>query len=158
MLKKIFSLFVCAMMCLISTNLVFADGTSYYQESLHELIAAYKEKVGAKKVVLAGCSNGGYMTLLMGLAYPQEYDAIVPICEAIPDTYITDEQLQGVKDLPIYFIYSKDDDTVDPTLHEIPTINRLKALGASNLHVSTTEHVVDTSSLYKDEDYSGHWS
>ena len=25
--KKIFSLFVCAMMCLISTNLVFADGT-----------------------------------------------------------------------------------------------------------------------------------
>lgn len=158
MLKKIFSLFVCAMMCLISTNLVFADGTSYYQESLHELIAAYKEKVGAKKVVLAGCSNGGYMTLLMGLAYPQEYDAIVPICEAIPDTYITDEQLQGVKDLPIYFIYSKDDDTVDPTLHEIPTINRLKALGASNLHVSTTEHVVDTSSLYKDENYSGHWS
>ena len=27
MLKKIFSLFVCAMVCLISTNLVFADGT-----------------------------------------------------------------------------------------------------------------------------------
>lgn len=98
------------------------------------------------------------MTLLMGLAYPQEYDAIVPICEAIPDSYITDEQLQGVKDLPMYFIYSKDDDTVDPTLHEIPTINRLKSLGASNLHVSTTEHVVDTSGLYKDENYSGHWS
>ena len=105
-----------------------ADGTSYYQESLHELIAAYKEKVGAKKVVLAGCSN------------------------------VTDEQLQGVKDLPMYFIYSKDDDTVDPTLHEIPTINRLKSLGASNLHVSITEHVVDTSGLYKDENYSGHWS
>lgn len=50
MLKKIFSLFVCAMMCLVSTNLVFADGISYYQESLHELIAAYKEKVGAKKL------------------------------------------------------------------------------------------------------------
>ena len=53
MLKKIFSLFVCAMMCLVSTNLVFADGTSYYQESLHELITAYKEKVGAKKFVLS---------------------------------------------------------------------------------------------------------
>ena len=116
------------------------------------------QTIHAKKVVLAGCSNGGYMTLLMGLTYPQEYDAIVPICEAVPDSYITDEQLQGVKDLPMYFIYSKDDDTVDPTLHEIPTINRLKALGASNLHVSTTEHVVDTSGLYKDENYSGHWS
>lgn len=135
-----------------------ADGTSYYKESLHELIASYKEKIGAKKVVLAGCSNGGYMTLLMGLSYPQEYDAIVPICEAIPDSYITDDQLKGVKDLPMYFIYSKDDDTVDPTKHEIPTINRLKAMGATNLHVSTTEHVVDTSGLYKDENYSGHWS
>lgn len=135
-----------------------ADGTSYYQESLHELIASYKEKVGAKKVVLAGCSNGGYMALLMGLAYPKEYDAIVPICEALPDKYISDEKLQGVKDLPMYFIYSKDDETVTPTLHEIPTIKRLKALGATNLHVSTTEHVVDTSGIYKDENYNGHWS
>ncbi|MGN1181663.1 MAG: hypothetical protein ACI4SR_01560 [Faecalibacillus sp.] len=140
-----------------------ADGTSYYQESLHELIASYKEKVGAKKVVLAGCSNGGYMTLLMGMAYPDEYDAIVPICEAIPDSMISDEQLQGVKDLPMYFIYSKDDTTVDPTLHEIPTINRLKEMGASNLHVSTTDHVIDLSGLYDDENgnphqYQGHWS
>lgn len=140
-----------------------ADGTSYYQQSLHELIASYKAKVGAKKVVIAGCSNGGYMTLLMGMAYPDEYDAIVPICEAVPDQLISDEQLQGIKDLPMYFIYSKDDTTVDPTLHEIPTINRLKAIGATNLHVSTTEHVIDTSGLYKNADgtpyqYQGHWS
>lgn len=68
---------------------ISADGTSYYQESLHELIAAYKEKVGATKVVIAGCSNGGYMTLLMAMAYPDEYDAIVPICEAVPDKFIS---------------------------------------------------------------------
>ena len=43
---------------------IVADGTSYYQESLHELINAYKEEVGASKVVIAGCSNGGYMTFL----------------------------------------------------------------------------------------------
>lgn len=140
-----------------------ADGTSYYQKSLHELIASYKETIGAKKVVIAGCSNGGYMTLLMGMAYPDEYDAIVPICEAVPDKLINDEQLQGIKDLPMYFIYSKDDTTVDPTLHEIPTINRLKTMGAKNLHVSTTEHVIDTSGLYKDKSgnphqYQGHWS
>lgn len=140
-----------------------ADGTSYYQESLHELIASYKETVGAKKVVIAGCSNGGYMTLLMAMAYPNEYDAIVPICEAIPNSLISDEQLQGIKDLPMFFIYSKDDVTVVPEEHEIPTINRLKAMGASHLHVSTTEHVIDTSGLYKDENgnphqYDGHWS
>lgn len=69
---------------------ISADGTSYYQESLHELIAAYKEKVGATKVVIAGCSNGGYMTLSMTMTYPDEYDAIVPICEAVPDKFISD--------------------------------------------------------------------
>ena len=142
---------------------ISADGTSYYQESLHELIAAYKEKVGATKVVIAGCSNGGYMTLLMAMAYPDEYDAIVPICEAVPDKFISDEQLEGIKDLPMYFIYSKDDTTVDPELHEIPTINRLKEMQASNLHVSTTDHVIDMSGLYTDENgnpyqYQGHWS
>ena len=142
---------------------ISADGTSYYQESLHELIAAYKEKVGATKVVIAGCSNGGYMTLLMAMAYPDEYDAIVLICEAVPDKFISDEQLEGIKDLPMYFIYSKDDTTVDPELHEIPTINRLKEMQASNLHVSTTDHVIDMSGLYTDENgnpyqYQGHWS
>lgn len=59
--------------------------------------------------------------------------------------------------------YSKDDTTVDPTLHEIPTIDRLNKAGAENVHVSTTEHVIDMSGEYKDADgnpyqYMGHWS
>lgn len=139
------------------------QGTSYYESSLMELISSYKEKVGAKKVVLAGCSNGGYMTLLLGLNHPDAFDAIVPICEALPDTLISDEQIQGIKDVPMLFVYSLDDQIVDPTLHEIPTIQRLKDAGASNLHVSEFEHVIDTSGKYKDEDgnphqYSGHES
>lgn len=142
---------------------ITADGTSYYAESLNELIDSYKEECGASKVVLAGCSNGGYMTMVMAIANPDKYDAIVPICEALPDQYITDEQIDSIKDLPMYFIYSEDDTTVDPTLHEIPTIERLNNAGASDLHVSTTEHVVDTSGNYTDEDgnayqYMGHWS
>ncbi|WP_296877719.1 hypothetical protein [Thomasclavelia sp.] len=143
---------------------IAADGTSYYQKSLHEFINYYKEQVGATKVVIAGCSNGGYMTLLMGMAYPDEYDAIVPICEAMPDKLITDEQLAGIKDLPMYFIWSNDDTTVVPEDHEIPTINRLKEMGASNLHVSTTDHVYDMSGLYTNDDGTpyqydqGHWS
>ena len=40
---------------------------------------------------------------------------------------------------------------------------RLKKAEASELHISTTEHVVDTSGEYKDEEgnpymYAGHWS
>lgn len=76
----------------------FADGTSYYQESLHELIAAYKEKVGAK-VVLAGCSNGGYMTLLMGLAYPQN---MMQLCLFVKQFLILILLMNNYKVLKIY--------------------------------------------------------
>lgn len=142
---------------------ILADGTSFYQTSLHELITEYKEKCQAKNVMIAGCSNGGYMTLLLALNYQDEYTAYVPICEAIADKDISDEQLQGIKDLPLYFIYSKDDTTVDPKKHEEPTIQRLRELNATNLHVSVFDSVIDTSGKYKDKEgnpyqYAGHWS
>ena len=63
----------------------------------------------------------------------------------------------------MYFVWSDDDTTVDPATHEIPTTDRLKKAKASELHISTSEHVVDTSGEYKDEEgnpymYAGHWS
>ena len=141
------------------------NGTSFYTASLEELIDAHAKKVGAEKIVLAGCSNGGFMTMILSISRPGAYAAVVPICEALKNENITDEQIVSLRDLPMYFVYSKDDTTVDPTLHEIPTIDRLKAAGKTDetLHVSTTDHVVDTTGKYKDPDgnpyqYLGHWS
>ena len=136
---------------------------SYYTEALESFIDTQATLVGAEKIVLAGCSNGGFMTLWMGLHRPDKYSGLVPICEAIPDALISDEQIAGVKDVPMYFVYSKDDTTVIPSEHEEPTIERLKAAGASNLHVSTSDSVIDTSGEYTNEDgtpytYNGHWS
>ena len=59
----------------------------------------------------------------------------------------------------MFFVYSLDDTTVDPTVYEAPTIKRLQDAGATNLHVATTEHVIG----YVDENdpehqYAGHWS
>ena len=140
---------------------IHADGTSFYTESLHELIETYKKECGADKVLSAGCSNGGYMGMVMATNYTDEYDGYVLICEAMPDQFLTDQQLEAIKDLPLYFIYAEDDPVVVPSLHEIPTIARLRAMGASNLHVSATEHVVDLSGKYANEDgrlhqYFGH--
>lgn len=132
------------------------DGTSYYTESLHEMIEMYKEKCGAKKVLIAGCSNGGYMTMLLATHYTTEYDGYVLICEAMGDHCLSDADLQGIKDLPLYFVFADDDPIVDPTMHELPTIARLKAMGASNLHVSETEHVVDLSGKYNNSDGTPH--
>ena len=135
---------------------IHADGTSFYTESLHELIETYKKECGADKVLIAGCSNGGYMGMVMATNYTDEYDGYVLICEAMPDQFLTDQQLEAIKDLPLYFIYAEDDPVVVPSLHEIPTIARLRAMGASNLHVSATEHVVDLSGKYANEDGSLH--
>ncbi len=139
------------------------DGTSYYTTSLLEIIDYFKKECKAKKVVLAGCSNGGFMTMLLGLRDPKAYAAIVPICEALPDALISDAEIEEAKDLPMFFIYSKDDPIVNPQMHEIPTIERLRKAGASNLRVSTSESVIDTSGKYQNPDgtpytYSGHWS
>lgn len=129
-----------------------ADGTSFYTESLHELIASVKEQVGAKHVVIAGCSNGGYMTMMLAMNYGNEYDAYVPICEAVTDSMISDEQIARMASVPMYFIYAKNDPLVVPTDCEEPTIARLQAAGAENLHVFAAEDVHDTTGRFFGED------
>ena len=136
---------------------------SVYTHSLIQLIDEYIEEIGAKRVIIGGCSNGGYMTMMLAMECGDKYQAYVPICEAMKDEYISDRDIQILKDLPLYFVYSKDDDVVPPEDYEIPTIKRLQAAGAQNIHVSTTDHVIDTSGKYKDKkgkpyQYAGHWS
>lgn len=139
-----------------------ADGTSYYLSSLMELVRDYKKKTGSEKVVVAGCSNGGYMTMLLAMKYPDEFNGYVPICEAMPDKYITDEDVKTLMQEKLYFVYSKDDPTVIPSLHEEPLLERMK--DAENVHVSATDHVIDLTGNYfipgteQPYQYSGHWS
>ena len=52
MLKKIFSLFVCAMMCLVSTNLVFADGTVDIHGTYSIHVGGYDWESATDKVTL----------------------------------------------------------------------------------------------------------
>lgn len=141
----------------LSTNV------SYYTESLHELIMNYKEKVGAEKVILTGCSNGGYMTFLQAINYPDDYDAYVMICESLKAESISDADIERVKDLPMFFIWSKNDTTVNPDDCSKTNVERLQAAGASDLHVFNPDSVTDTSGRFKDEngnahEYAGHWS
>lgn len=147
----------------LNNGSIIASNNSFYTKSLIELIDNYKKKIKAKKVILTGCSNGGFMTLILAINNPNEYDAIVPICEALPDKLITDDQITILSKIPMYFIYSKDDDIVNPEIHEIKTIERLQNANAIDLCVSTSEHVIDKSGKYKDSKgnnyiYPGHYS
>ena len=139
------------------------DNSTIYTESLHELIDYYKGECGAEQVVLAGCSNGGFMTLDLMMNYPGEYVCGIPICEGKLDKNVTDEEIGILKDQPLFFIYSESDPTLPPADYAIPTIKRLRAVGARELKVFSPEKVVDTSGLYTDDkgnpyQYSGHWS
>ena len=145
------------------------DGTwtgtneTMYTESLMQLIDHYKTEYGASKVVVAGCSNGGFMTLDLMMNYPDYFTAGVPICEGKLDENVTDAQIAALKDQAMFFIYAENDTTLDPTLYSEPTIARLKEAGATNLMVASPDTVIDTSGMYKDADgnpysYSGHWS
>ncbi|MBR4210430.1 MAG: hypothetical protein IKQ96_09495 [Lachnospiraceae bacterium] len=144
-------------------NSIEADGTSYYTNSLHEFINSYKKKIGAKKVVVAGCSNGGYMTMLLATNYGTEYDAYIPICEALADEFVTDENIATLAKVPMFFIYAQNDPLVIPAVCEIPTLERLKAASPVDLHIFAPADVHDTTGRFFGEDgkpaqYFGHGS
>ncbi len=139
-----------------SEGRIHADNTSFYTESLEELIDTYADQVGAKKIMLAGCSNGGFMSVLLAAHRPERYCLAVPICEAVADADVTEEQITSLTKIPLYFIYCRKDPVVDPTLHEIPTIKRLKETGHESLMVYESSKVVDTTGNYLQKDGSPH--
>lgn len=144
----------------------FGDGTSIYQEALMSLIKDYVAKnkdIDPNRVLIGGDSNGGYMTMLMIRDYPEYFAAAFPTCEALKDTLLSDEDIQRMKDLPIWFVSAETDTTVPVDEYVVPTYDRLIQAGATDVHLSLFDKVVDTSGLYKKVDgtpyeYDGHWS
>jgi predicted peptidase len=137
---------------------------SIYTKTLKELIdnfVAENSGIDPNRIIIGGCSNGGYMTVNMVLQYPDYFAAAYPICEAYADAGITDAELEGIKDLPIWFIFAENDTTVNPEVYEKPTIARLSAIN-DKLKTSIFADVHDTTGLYNDDgvphQYSGHWS
>ena len=142
------------------------DKGSCYAESLFELIETYvksNEDIDTNRIIIGGCSNGGYMTMEMILKHPDYFAAAYPICEAFQDQYISDEQIESIKDMPIWFTYAKTDRTVNPELCTEATVARLIEAGAKNIHVSAFADVHDTTGRFTNADgtpytYDGHWS
>ena len=139
---------------------------SLYANVLKACIDEYVDQhpdVDRNRIYLGGCSNGGYMTMVMAMVNGNKYDAYVPICEAILDSEIDDTELATLKGLPIYFIHAENDTTVDPLTTSVPTYNRLVAAEAENVHTFTPANVEDMTGQFKDADgspydYAGHWS
>jgi predicted esterase len=139
------------------------DADDIYNEALMALIEDYVAKnpgIDKNRIYVGGCSNGGYMSLKLILNHPGYFAAGYISALAYQSDFITDKQIQNIKNVPIWFVQSKDDKTTDPTNTVIPVYNRLKTAGASNVHFTFYEHVNDITGQYGGDSfhYNGHWS
>jgi predicted peptidase len=134
-----------------------------YNKGLMALIKDYVKKnpnIDTKRIYVGGCSNGGYMALKLILNEPNYFAAGYISALAYQSQYITDKQINSIKNVPIWFIHSKDDGTTVSDKTVVPVYNRLKAAGAKNVHFTYYDHVTDLSGFFGGENYyyAGHWS
>lgn len=142
------------------------DGSSMYVEALKALIdefIAAHEDIDSNRIYIGGCSNGGFMTMKMIISYPKMFAAAYPICEALTDIYISDDDINRIKDIPIWFTHAENDPIVKIEIHPDATYERLILAGATNTHYSRFKSVIDRTGEYSNEDgspyeYNGHFS
>lgn len=142
------------------------DGSSKYVEALESLIADFVEEhpeTDRSRIYIGGDSNGGFMTMKMIIHNPDRYAAAFPVCEALDNKAITDDDIRKIVSVPIWFTHSKDDPVVAPDEYVVPTYKRLVAAGNPDVHFTYWDTIEDLSGLYKMPDgspfkYIGHWS
>jgi len=134
-----------------------------YNAALMGLIHKYVAEnptVDTNRIYIGGCSNGGYMSLKLLLLHPDYFAAGYISALAYHEKYITDKQVESIKNIPIWFVHSKDDRVTIPEETVVPLYHRLMKTGAPNIHFSFYNNVIDLSGVYGGEDYhfNGHWS
>ncbi len=134
-----------------------------YNQALMGLIKDFVKKnpkIDTDRIYVGGCSNGGYMSLKLILQQPDYFAAGYISALAYNSEFITDEQIESIKEVPIWFIHSKDDPVTKPDETAVPVYKRLKATGAPNVYFSYFDHVIDITGVFGGQGYhySGHWS
>jgi predicted peptidase len=134
-----------------------------YNEGLMALIKDYVKAnpgIDANRIYVGGCSNGGYMALKLIFLYPDYFAAGYISALAYKSEYIPDSDIQKIKNVPIWFVHSKDDRTTIPELTVVPVFDRLRKAGAKNVHFTYYDQVNDITNFYggKGYQYNGHWS
>ncbi|MEU4564272.1 PHB depolymerase family esterase [Actinoplanes sp. NPDC023936] len=124
-----------------------ADGDRF-APLIREIIrdVARRRPVDPRRIHVVGCSNGGYMSMKMTVAYPGLFASSIPIC-GIVTGLISDSELAGIR-TPSWLVTSLDDDTVPPqpnTVHAAEVI--------PGARVTLYDHVI-----WNGHPFPGHWS
>ncbi len=103
-----------------STSFWLEDGSRFaplIREIIGDLVR--RNRVGRRRIYVAGASNGGFMTLKMTAIYRDLLAASVPICPVVTSLtpggppVITDAELRSIR-TPTWLVTSRDDDVVPP--------------------------------------------
>ena len=153
---------------------MYGANPSIYLDSLFELIEDFvtsTPSIDPAKVLIGGCSAGGYMTVAELIAHPGYFAAGFPVSEAYYSQYLSDDEIAELAKTPTWFTNAKND-SIQPDLASEDVVARLRAIDA-DLHYSEFDDVHDTSgrfmassenpfALDPDGDvpyqYNGHWS
>lgn len=137
-----------------STSYWMEDGPRFaplIREIIRDLVRRYP--IDRERIYVAGCSNGGYMSLKMTTTYPDLFAASVPICGVVASLQpggprlITDDELTQIS-TPTWLVTSRDDTTVPP---EPNTIHAHDLIPGSLM--TLYDHVI-----WNNYQFPGHWS
>ena len=88
-----------------------------YYEALKELFDDYVSKhpdIDTDRIYVGGCSNGGYMSLKLILEYPKYFAASYISALAYYGEFLSEKQAKSIRNVPIWFVHSKDDPVTKP--------------------------------------------
>jgi predicted peptidase len=137
-----------------STSFWIEDGPRFaplVREIIGDLVRRYP--IDRERIYVAGCSNGGYMTMELTSVYRHLFAAAVPICGVVESLepsgppLLTDAQLKAI-DTPTWLVASRDDPTVPP----VPNTIHAHDLIPGSL-MSLYDHAI-----WNGHQFNGHWS
>lgn len=117
-------------------------------------------RVDDERMYVTGLSMGGYGAWNLGLAYPERFAAIAPMCgggQMIDPIVTRNDKPDTFLSLPIWAFHCQGDPTV-PVDESIRMINALKKLGCTNVNLTVyprNEHDCWTEAYQNPELY--HW-
>lgn len=125
--------------------------TATLKALIDEFVAEHTDQIDASRIVIAGLSNGGFMTVRMCLDYPDFFAAGIPCCAPFFTENQTPEVIKALGQTPLWFIHSKGDELVDPLDTALPLYHKLAEAGAE-VHMTYFDHVEDLTGRYREAD------
>ncbi|MBP5465811.1 MAG: prolyl oligopeptidase family serine peptidase [Treponema sp.] len=132
---------------------------SYYTEALKAMIDDFVRKnpeIDRERICIMGAGSGGYMAVNMCVEYPDFFAAAVPVSEEYPDSKLTDAEIANLAQMPLWFVYSTEDKTVDSSEFSAATIKRLKDEKPAELRQSVYKEISVKAESGKKAKYDAH--